>query len=235
LAERNPDPEPEWFNRVFEFLQRTQRADASWQGQDNNVVATTFAVLCLSRSSRKAIEKIKSLGEGTLLGGMGLPPATADLQERDGKVVETPLAGSVDELLAIIEDPKNTQLALLATSQNAITLDGDVTKRAGQIARLRSLVASGSFESRLIAVKMLSKVRDLDNAPILIFALTDPISPQNPDYRIVREADKGLRFISRKFAGVGLPSEPNTQQVQDAIRSWKAWYSSVRPDAEFLD
>jgi hypothetical protein len=216
-------------------LWRTQNSGGDWVGQDNNVIATTFAVLCLSRSSKKALEKVKSLGEGTLLGGMGLPESTVDLQERDGKVVETPLAGSVDELLAILEDPANPQLARLAASQTAVSLEGDVTKRAGQIVRLRSLVSSGPFESRLIAVKTLGKARDLDNVPVLIYALSDPISPSNPDYRIVREADKALKFISRKFAGVGMPAEPNAQQVKDAIRAWKAWYSSVRPDAEFLD
>ena len=234
-AEGSKEREPEWYNRIFDFLQRTQQNNGSWDGQDNPTTATTFAVLCLSRSSKKSIEKIKSLGEGTLLGGMGLPPSTVDLQERDGKVVETPLAGSVDELLAIIEDPANPQLARLAGSESAVSLDGDVTRRAGQITRLRSLVTAGPFESRLVAVKTLGKVRDLDNVPVLIYALSDPISPTSPDYRIVREADKALKFISRKFAGVGLPSEPSPTQVRDAIKSWKAWYLSIRPDAEFLD
>jgi hypothetical protein len=234
-VEGTKESEPDWYNQIFDYLQRTQKPSGAWLGQDNEVVATTFAVLCLSRSSKKSIDKIRSLGEGTLLGGMGLPDSTVDLQERDGKILETPLAGSVDELLAIAEDPDNPQLARLAAMQTVVSLEGDVTKRAGQITRLRSLVAAGPFESRLVAVKTLGKIRDLDNVPVLIYALSDPISPTSPDYRIVREADKALRFVSRKFAGVGLPDEPNAQQVRDAIKAWKSWYMSIRPDAEFLD
>jgi hypothetical protein len=235
LAEGRVEREPEWYNQVFDFLRRTQGANGSWDSGQGEAVDTSFAVLCLSRSSRKSIQKIKPLGEGTLLGGMGLPPTTADLQERDGKVVETPLAGSIDELLAIIEDPDNPQLSRLAAAGEVVELSGDVTKRSGQITRLRALVSAGSFESRLVAVKMLSKVRDLDNVPVLLYALTDPISPTNPDLRIVREADKGLRFISRKFAGVGLPEEPTPTDVKNAQKAWKEWFLSVRPDAELLD
>ncbi len=228
LAEGRFEREPEWYQKVFEHLQSTQRPDGGWTGQDVDLVATTFAILCLSRSSKKSIQKIKDLGEGSLLGGMGLPPETADLQEKDGKVVESKLAGSVDELLAIIEDPENPQLGALAAG-GAISLDSDVTKRSGQITRLRSLVSAGSFESRLIAVKTLGKSRDLDNVPILLYALTDP------DLRIVRQADQGLRFISRKFAGVGLPEEPMAHHAKEAQQAWKEWFLSIRPDAELID
>jgi hypothetical protein len=196
----------------------------------------------LSRSTRKSISvKLKALGDGVLLGGMGLPKNISDLQERNGKVVETPLGGSVEEILAIIEDPNNPELKRLAESGQSIPLDSDVTKRSGQVTRLRSLVSAGSYESRLVAVKTLSKVRDLDNVPVLLFALTDP------DVRIVLESDKALRAISRKFRGVGLPDDPQPPgndlkvpagqwpQVKAAQKSWKDWYLSIRPDAELLD
>jgi hypothetical protein len=80
-----------------------------------------------------------------------------------------------------------------------------------------------------VAVKTLSKVRDFDNVPVLLYALTDP------DLRIVREADKGLRFISRKFGGVGLQEEPNSADLKSVQKAWKDWFLSVRPDAELLD
>lgn len=243
LVEDKGEAEPDWYNRVFEFLRSTQAASGAWQPSgDTEVTATTFAVLCLSRSARKVIaQKLKALGEGVLLGGMGLPKNVSDLQERNGKVVETPLGGSVEEILAIIEDPNNPELKRLVESGQSIALDSDVTKRSGQVARLRSLVSAGSYESRLLAVKTLSKVRDLDNVPVLLFALTDP------DVRVVLEADKGLRFVSRKFRGVGLPDDPQPPgannklpardwpQIQAARRSWRDWYLSIRPDAELLD
>ena len=57
----------------------------------------------------------------------------------------------------------------------------------------------------------------------------------DPDLRIVRAADKGLAFISRKFGGVGLRDEPSGEEAKAAIAAWKAWYVSIRPNAEFLD
>jgi hypothetical protein len=233
LANGKAEKEPAWYNDGFARLKKTQQSDGSWNGQDNPTVATCFAVLFLSRSSRKSIAKVVTdWGEGILIGGMGLPPSTADIQERDGKVVEVKLTGSIDELLRIVEDKDNPNLSRIAESSDGFTLDSDVAKRAGQIDRLRALVSGGTYQSRLVAVRTLGKIREFDNVPLLIYALTDP------DLNIVREADRGLRFISRKLHGVGLPDAPTLptqQQLRDVQASWKAWYKSIRPEAEFLD
>jgi hypothetical protein len=236
LAAGKAEPEPKWYNDGCQFLLSTQNQTGLWPASgDQHYTATAFAILFLCRSSHKSIASIvPSLGAGVLLGGMGLPPNTADITERDGKVVETPLAGSIDELLAMIEKP-NPDLDQLVDARKPLALDSDVTKRAGQITVLRSLVSAGDFNARLLAVRTLGRARSLDNVPILIYALSDPISPSNPDYRIVLEADRGLRFLIRKFQGVGLPEKPSAGDIQAAIRAWKDWYKSVRPDAEFLD
>jgi hypothetical protein len=209
---------------------KSQNQGGGWEASgDNFVISSSFAVLFLCRSSLKSIAKINpNLGGGVLLGGMGLPPNVADIVERDGKIVETPLGGSVEELLALIEKP-NAQLDALVDPRQPLTLSGDVTKRAGEIARMRALVSAGQSEARLLAVKTLGKARDLDNVPYLIFARTDP------DIRIVVAADRALRFYSRKFAGVGLPDEPKPADVAAATKAWKSWYKSVRPEAVFLD
>ena len=229
LVEGTSEREPRWYNDIFALLKRTQQASGSWNGGDNEVVATCFSVLFLVRSSRKAIQKIADLGEGVLLGGMGLPPSTADLQERNGQIVETPLGGTVDELIAILNNPDSPEFDQLSNSPGAVSLDSDVTRRSGQIAKLRALVSAGAFQSRLVAVRTLGRVRDFDNVPFLLYALTDP------DVRVVLEADKGLRFISRKFDGVGLPPEPSPTEIRAAQTEWKEWFLSVRPDAELLE
>jgi hypothetical protein len=229
-AERQFNPSPKWYEEMAAMLKRTQASDGHWSSTDGDAVATSFAVLALSRSAKKTIAKVATrLGEGVLLGGMGLPKNTADLQERDGKVVEQVLVGTIDELMTTIEKNDKPELERLAESPALWKLAPDVTKRSGEIARLRAVVASGPFESRLLAVRALARVRELDNVPVLIFALTDP------DMRIVREADKGLRFISRKFEGVGLPEEPKPADAPNAIAAWKTWYQAIRPGAQFLD
>jgi hypothetical protein len=230
LAERRSDPNPRWYNDVVAMLRQTQQTDGFWTGTDSEVISTSFSLLCLLRSARKTISRVAGdLGKGVLLGGMGLPANTAELRERDGKLVEKQLAGSLDELLALIEKPGDTDLDRLIASAESLALDSDVTKRSGQIARLRSLVSAGAFEPRLVAVRTLGRVRELDNVPLLIYALTDP------DVRIVLEADKGLRFISRKLTGVGLAEEPKPEDIKASIAAWKAWYLSIRPSARFLD
>jgi hypothetical protein len=231
LWERKADPNPRWYNDVFAMLQKTQKPEGYWEGGDTSTIATCFSVLALVRSAQKTITKIAAaeLGKGVLLGGMGLPTNTADLQERDGKVLDKPLAGTLDELLRMLEKADDSDLVQLAESSAAIPLDTDVTKRSGQIAKLREIVTAGGFEQRLIAVKNLGRSRDFDSVPLLIYALTDP------DPQIVRVADRGLRLISRKLEGVGLPAEPKPPEIQSAIRDWKAWYQTVRPRAEFLD
>lgn len=230
LSEKYVDPNPRWYADVFDYLKKHQDPEGGWSGSDAPPICTSFAVLTLLRSAKKTIASVVArLGDGVLLGGLGLPKNTADLQERDGKIVESALTGTIDELLTTIEKGSTPELQRLAESSALWKLDGNVTKRSGEITRLRAVVASGSFESRLLAVRALGRVRELDNVPVLIYALSDP------DMRVVREADKGLRFISRKFDGVGLPEEPKPEQAQAAIKSWKTWYLSIRPNAEFLD
>jgi hypothetical protein len=231
FAEGRSDPSPKWYDDVVAFLKRVQRPEGMWiSNDDGEAVATSFAVLTLLRGTKKTLATVsKNLGAGVLLGGRGLPKQTADLQERDGRILESPLAGTIDELLAAIEKGDSGELTRLAESPGRWKLDSDVTKRSGEIIRLRAIVSAGRFESRLIAVRALSRTGELDNVPLLIYALSDP------DMRIVREADKGLRFVSRKFEGVGLPDDPKPQDAKAAIAAWKAWYQSVRPTAEFLD
>jgi hypothetical protein len=228
--EKSPESNPRWYADIVEYLKKTHSDDGSWAGNDGVAVCTSFSALALLRSAKKTIATVVAkLGEGVLLGGLGLPKNTADLQERDGKIVESALTGTIDELLTTIEKGNTPELQRLTESPARWKLDSDVTKRSGEINRLRAVVAAGSFESRLLAVRALGRVRELDNVPVLIYALSDP------DMRVVREADKGLRFISRKFDGVGLPEEPKPEQARAAIGAWKAWYQSIRPNAEFLD
>lgn len=232
-AEGKSEKEPKWYNDTFQLLKNSQQGDGSWKGKDNDYVATCFSILFLSRSSKKAIAKVVALGDGTLLGGMGLPPNAADLKEKNGKVMETPLSGGIDELLALLEDEDNPELARMAEGTAVIELDKNVSKRGGQITKLRDMVSAKSFESRLVAVRSLGKVRDFDNVPILLYALTDP------DLRVISEADKALRFISRKLEGTGLQlssgQKPSPAQLDKLRADWRKWYLSIRPDAEFLD
>ncbi len=229
VIEDNPVEEPKWFTDMFENLKKTVKPDGSWEGGDTPVAATAFSVLVLSRSTKKAIKRAEALGEGTLVGGMGLPPKVEDIKERNGRLVDTPLSGSIDELLSILEDKDNPEAIGMADTKAVIKLDADMTKRTGQVTRLRAMVSHESYETRLVAVRSLAKDRNLENVPVLLYALSDP------DIRVVREADRGLRFISRKLEGV-MPIEAPTKEALTTLRDrWRKWYLSIKPDAELID
>jgi len=82
---------------------------------------------------------------------------------------------------------------------------------------------------RLVAVRALGRSADYDSIPSLIYALTDP------DPKIVRASNDGLRFIARKIEGYSLPDKYTENDRQGLIKRWKDWYKSVDPAAIFLD
>ena len=89
---------------------------------------------------------------------------------------------------------------------------------------------------RMAAVQALCRMpRDLDNVPVLIYALSDP----DPD--IVYEANDGLRRIAparpsriRRAPArrdIRLSPLPSDEDRRAAIEKWSAWYRSIRPGA----
>jgi len=96
------------------------------------------------------------------------------------------------------------------------------------------MAINGSYEARKLAVETISTVRDLDSVPALIFALSDP------DPRIARAARDGLRFMSRKVNGFGMPSKPKNgkkftiAEYEPFQTKWTDWFLAVRPDGELI-
>lgn len=225
---RKPAESLKWYDDGVRFLTKTQGEDGSWAGNVNAAIDTAFSVLFLTRSTKKSIEKARSFGDGTMLGGRGLPKETGRAEVRMGSVVAKPLLGPAEELLAVLEDKEDADyeraLELLAElpPQELETLMG------GQAAKLRRLAGGEAPQARVAALRALAKTRNLDNVPTLIYALGDA----NLD--VVREARDALRRMSRKPSGFGLPERPTSEaDRRAAIAQWKAWYLAVRPDAEF--
>jgi hypothetical protein len=91
---------------------------------------------------------------------------------------------------------------------------------------------NGAYQARLTSVKTISRDRSIDNIPYLIFALSDP------DYRVVKAAENGLRYISRRVNGFGLKvgkDELTEPQLLEAQGNWEAWYRSFRPDGALIE
>lgn len=220
------ESEPKWYTDIATILLKTQSPDGSWGGESGVVVDTSFSILFLVRSTKKSIQK--ALGEGTLVGGKGLPKDTSNVLVKAGNIVARPLSGPADELLAVMDDPNHPdfQKALDAFSQKT-ELDSALLPR--HLVKLRQLAGGDSPEGRMAAVRGLARSRDLDTVPVLLFALNDA------DWRVVQEAHDGLRFISRRFNGGGIETVDSEKARADAKKIWLAWFRSIRPNADLAD
>jgi hypothetical protein len=221
LLEGGEDAEPKWYNEGVEFLKQGQQVDGSWFDDGCGVPSTTaFATLFLLRSTQQSIKA--SLGEGTLVGGRGLPRDLSKVRLQGGKLVVQQQTTELDQMLDMMESDKGEQLEGLIGNPAAMQVT-EVTPEAAR--RLQQIVRSGSPESRLLAVRALARARRVDYSPTLIFALTDP------DRQVVRAARDGLRSVSRNFAGLGPSDNFDENERAQAIVRWKAWYATVQPDA----
>lgn len=212
--------EPEWYNDGFKRLKATQSADGSWADSSGQACATAFSVLFLLRSTQKSIAA--SLGEGTLVGGRGLPSDLSKLKLRGGKLIVDRKPTEVDNLLGMLDESDSNALDDLLDNPAALSV---ANVDPSDARRLQQVAKSGPAAARLLAVRALAELRSVEHAPTLIFALTDP------DKRVVREARDGLRSISRNFEGYGPPDNFEETERQAALARWKAWYQTVRPNA----
>jgi hypothetical protein len=226
--------EPAWYTDIANDLIKTQGGDGSWNSQAGSVPDTAFAVLFLIRSTKKSIEA--ALGAGTLVGGRGLPTDTANVEMRMGNVVRKPLAGPASQLLSVMEDPSNPEFLAAIEGLTEVKLDPDDAQLPQHLVRLRKLAGGSSPQARAAALRVLGRTRDLNNVPLLIFALNDP------ELGVVQAARDALRFTSRRFESFGPEIPEGTYEVEKfekdrrkAIAEWKAWYLSVRPDHQFDD
>jgi hypothetical protein len=220
--EGGPREDEPWYVGGYELLKKTQAPDGSWDDQTGQICGTAFSCLFLLRSTQKSIEA--SLGEGTLVGGRGLPRDLSKVKLQGGKLVVELKQSEVDSLLGMLDDSggKSETMDELLDNPAALKIT-DVGPE--QARRMQQIVKTGPPGARLVAVKSLGKLRNLDYAPALIFALTDP------DKRVVREARDALRSVSRNFEGFGPPDNFEKAEQDQAVQRWKAWYHTVRPDA----
>ena len=151
---------------------------------------------------KKSIEKAYAYGEGTMVGGRGIPKDTSRVELRGGQVVPRVAVGARRETVGRPWATRKGKISIssvdLLAELPSDTLESLSAKHKEQI---RRLVSNKSPAARLAAVRALGKTRDLDNAEVLIYALTDP------DQGVVRAANEGLLRISRSPSLVQLPDE----------------------------
>lgn len=219
--------EPKWYNDGYAFLRRTQAADGHWLAKSGPAADTSFGILFLLRSTKKSIERSRTLSAGVLVAGRGLPASVEQVEVRDGRIVAKTPARGLAQLLDDLENPASPQLAdLLANPEQLYPLlrDAPPAEQTRYYARLRNLALAGGPEVRELAVRTLARLHDLDSAVTMIAALNDP------DWRVVRAADEGLLLVSRSSARSGLGQQPSETDRRATLDRWRQWLAQVRPD-----
>ncbi len=224
--------EPAWYNQGIEFLKANMADDGSWGSEtptansDPPGIATSFAILFMIRSTQRAIGQ---MNEGIAQGGYGVPKDTTNIRLEGTQIKGAPVAGAVNELLVLMEEDGADELEGKSIPDD-LQLAAAPEQRRKQLNRLTRLVrGSQSWQARRVAARLLGQSGELRVVPDLIYALSDPDVPTK------RFARDGLRFISRRFDGFGMPDVPNEQEAREAQRAWRDWYRSLDPGYVFLD
>ncbi len=224
---------PSWYDQGVEYLMRKQDKKSGMFGgaeADNSrlagpQVSTSLALMFLVRSTQTMIGVTEQL-----VASRRLDQNTGELKlDPIGRMATESVTLSVDKFLELINKGTEDDDEKLLSDRLRLVFIGDAKSRREQAARVRALVTHKKSQVRIMVVRAIARNRDLDNVPALIFALSDP------DKHVIRAARDGLRFISRKFDGFQMPDivKPKSKDVRKAQTKWKAWYDSIRPDADF--
>ncbi|MCC6123603.1 MAG: HEAT repeat domain-containing protein [Pirellulales bacterium] len=218
--------ETKWYDDGVEYIVSHQAADGSWDDQCGKTADTAFAVLFLVRSTKKAIEKAKNYGADLAFGGRGLPKPGERLENLGGVLVVKQELGPADDLMKMLDASSAADYERALEMMSELPSQQVESLFAAHGDKIRKLTRDQEPEARMAAVIALGKTRNLDNVPALIYALTDP------DREVVIEARKALERISRNPVGYGPIDDYKEEQRQNAVAKWKAWYLSLRPDAD---
>ncbi|MFM7564430.1 MAG: HEAT repeat domain-containing protein [Planctomycetota bacterium] len=233
---------PNWYDDGVVELMNRQQGNGSWEfpkadinsgqisiGESNPNQATCLAILFLVRSSQILFVEGR---EGVTIGNDSLKPNTR-IDMSNGTVTSSELGKGIDDVMNLIkksggEEELEQLLPILGAAIRQLSEDPSKS-RGEKMAALRALVLHEDNLRRLVAVKVLAGLQDLDSVPALLFALTDP------DLDVCREAHNGLRLISRKIDSFPLSSDPTPREYLDLKKKWTDWYLKLRPNAELMD
>ena len=163
------------------------------------------------------------------------------------KIIAPEVSSDIEKFKAILATVQDIDPDSIETFNEDIILTKEEKARRVMQLRVRKLLSDKDPDKRLLAVRNLSRRTDsVDHVPTLIYALSDP------DRRIALGARDALRFISRRFGGVGMPDSYNPnpkdsdkeqlrakKEAAQAIllkaqEDWRQWYRTIRPDAKDL-
>jgi hypothetical protein len=225
LADRERIGRVDWYDKGRAFITSTQQGDGSWKGSFGSEMNTVWAILFLTKSTQKTLQRVvvKKLRAGTLLGGRDLPKDLTSMVVAGGRVVSRPMNGAIEGMLAVLEDPRaSAGDSAVAGIVDRYYQEGPAVLRRYKV-RFRKMLSDRDPGVRRVACWALAHTGDLDVGPALIESLVDA------DQEVVTAATIGLQLLSRKIDGLG-PGDPSTpEERQAAAARWRQWYDTIKP------
>ena len=174
---------PNWYDDGVVELMNRQQGNGSWEfpkadinsgrvsiGESNPNQATCLAILFLVRSSQILFVEGR---EGVTIGNDSLKPNTR-IDMTNGTVNSSELGKGIDDVMNLIkksggEEELEQLLPILGAAIRQLSEDPSKS-RGEKMAALRALVLHEDNLRRLVAVKVLAGLQDLDSVPALLFA-----------------------------------------------------------------
>jgi hypothetical protein len=221
-----------WFDECATRLFASQQPDGSWttsiyDSQETYVVGTSLAMLFLTRSTAKLINRtppVDPIGGGLQVGGRGLPDDLSAVTMQNGRVAQDQSMGPLDDLLKSLEKGAGDDLFNLQTQIVKKIQLGDRGELIGQTDRLVKLLEYPDPGIRRTALWALARSDDLGMARHMVAALEDP------DRDVLVEAHNALCWLSRRPNAFDIPPDPigelppdaTEEQKQQAVEKWRA-------------
>ena len=227
-CEKKEEENPQWYSDIAAFLLEKQADDGSWRAECGTVPDTAFALLFLLRYTDMSFPDEDKYGYGLMVGASTLPKDFRNLGVTpDGKIVPKTSLSDVEGMLKDLLNRELPDFDDLGPRIEGLS-DEEIKKLIEKYGEaFRRMISGRSVEARLEAVRAYGKTRNLDHFEVLLYAMTDPAPV------VVHEANAALMRIRRSPGAVVLPDDFTESDRREAIRKWKAWYLSVRPDAKF--
>ncbi len=227
FCDKNEEKDPQWYSDVAQFLIEKQSPEGTWNAGCGPVPDTAFAVLFLLRSMRKSIQKAYTFGDGTLIGGKGIPKDTRDLliDGKTGQLKERKLWGEGERLLEALKDVDGKDFDKAAESLGELEdsrIQGLAAKHADMI---RRLVSNRKWEARLGAVRAGQGARPGQRAGV-------DLRPERPHRRGGPRGQRRAAAHQPEPVAGPVPRQSQRCRRRAVIEQWKAWYQAVRPGAE---
>jgi hypothetical protein len=221
LAEQKTIADVDWYSKAAGLIIARQQASGSWSAGNGDVVDTSFAALFLVRSTMQILKEKppRNIGPGTLV--------VFDPSRLPGWKKSSELFDSIDADAA--EKAGKDSVAILSGDLKVYVVG---PKAVAAWKELEKGYAAKDMDRIIAALKALARTHDLRVVPLLIDAMYyEDARDEHRD--VMLAARDALCLISRRF-------EPKytgktVEDWETEIAKWKAWYRSVRPQADAED